>query len=251
MYYSDGAAMKLTHNIFIRSPFFSRGLSLIELMVALAISAILMLGVATVFLGSKRGYQVNTEVAALQENARFALHTLTTEIRNAGYSGCGSLQGKQVNMITRKTLPNDAIPGFELDGPLPPPGSLGRSRFNINTHVTGHEIDGGGNAAPAFDSLLGIANIEPNTSAITIRKVSACSARVTAVAPGQTTVTNNCNFTAGDIVMVTDCDKYDLVSLSGAAPAGADMVLTHNNTDNVQNTLSMAPADYFQILISV
>ena len=60
------------------------GLSLIELMVALAVSAILLLGVATIYTASKRSYQVSHEMAELQENARFTLQTLRSEERRVG-----------------------------------------------------------------------------------------------------------------------------------------------------------------------
>ena len=224
---------RLTPNM--KSLCLEQGMSLIELMVSLVISAILILGVATVFLGSKRGYEVNEEIAILQENARFTLHTLTNEIRNAGFSSCGSLKGKQVNVITL-TPP----PGF---GPSPPaPPTPGVSNFGYNTHVTGHDINGAGVASPAFDTLLGIVNIEPNTNAITIRKAVSCSARVTAVSVGVTTVTNNCNFAVGDVVIVSDCDKYDLISITDKASAGTDIALSHGGAANVQNTLSMTPS---------
>ncbi|HET7608276.1 MAG TPA: prepilin-type N-terminal cleavage/methylation domain-containing protein, partial [Gammaproteobacteria bacterium] len=52
------------------------GLTLIELMVALAIGMFLMIGAITVFMQSRTTFRVNESVARLQENARFVLDTL-------------------------------------------------------------------------------------------------------------------------------------------------------------------------------
>lgn len=67
---------------------FQQGLSLIELMVALAIGAILMLGVVQVFGASRSAYQLSEGMSRAQENARFALDFLQRDIRMAGHFGC-------------------------------------------------------------------------------------------------------------------------------------------------------------------
>lgn len=63
------------------------GLSLIELMVALVLSMLLMLGVTQIFLSSKVTYSKNQELSEIQESGRFALDILVQDIANAGYQG--------------------------------------------------------------------------------------------------------------------------------------------------------------------
>lgn len=63
------------------------GLSLIELMVALVLSMLLMLGVTQVFLSSKATYSANQELSEIQESGRFALDILVQDIANTGYQG--------------------------------------------------------------------------------------------------------------------------------------------------------------------
>ena len=65
-----------------------KGFSLIELMIAMVIGLIIINGVIQVVLNSKRSYIDNQEMSQMQENARYALDTLTREIRMAGYMGC-------------------------------------------------------------------------------------------------------------------------------------------------------------------
>lgn len=64
------------------------GITLVELMVAMAISSILLLGVGLLYSNSKRTYTIDEEFARLQENARFAINFIVEDIRMAGYMGC-------------------------------------------------------------------------------------------------------------------------------------------------------------------
>jgi prepilin-type N-terminal cleavage/methylation domain-containing protein len=63
------------------------GMTLIELMVALAIGAFLMIGAVTVFMQSRSTFRVTESLARLQENARFALEAMEPDIRMAHYWG--------------------------------------------------------------------------------------------------------------------------------------------------------------------
>jgi type IV pilus assembly protein PilW len=63
------------------------GMTLIELMVALAIGAFLMLGAITVFMQSRTTFRITESLSRLQENARFALEMLEPDIRMAHYWG--------------------------------------------------------------------------------------------------------------------------------------------------------------------
>lgn len=63
-----------------------RGLTLIELMVAMVIGLVLLSGILTVYLGSKKSYSTRDQVSLMEENARAALRTLKRHIEHAGYS---------------------------------------------------------------------------------------------------------------------------------------------------------------------
>ncbi len=66
------------------------GMTLIELMVALAIGMFLMIGAMTVFMQSRTTFRITESVARLQETARFAVDTLEPDIRLASYWGLTS-----------------------------------------------------------------------------------------------------------------------------------------------------------------
>ena len=67
-----------------------RGLSLIELMVALTIGSILIIGAVTVYVQSRKTFAVNETVARLQENARYALSMIEPDLRLANHWGLTS-----------------------------------------------------------------------------------------------------------------------------------------------------------------
>lgn len=70
-----------------RNPDQEYGLTLVELMIAMLISVVLMLGSVTMFAQSRSNYRVNDTVARLQENARFAITTMEPDIRLAKFWG--------------------------------------------------------------------------------------------------------------------------------------------------------------------
>lgn len=63
-----------------------QGLSLVELMIAMSISLVIILGVTQVFVASKRTYNLQNGIGSLQENGRFALDSLSHSIGLAGYT---------------------------------------------------------------------------------------------------------------------------------------------------------------------
>ncbi|MBU3056168.1 PilW family protein [Pseudomonas indica] len=62
-----------------------RGLSLIELMIAMLIGCFLILGVTQIFIDNKRNYLFQQSQAANQENSRFTLLVLDQELAKTGY----------------------------------------------------------------------------------------------------------------------------------------------------------------------
>ncbi|RDZ29214.1 PilW family protein [Lysobacter silvisoli] len=80
-----------------------QGLSLVELMVALAIGMLLMLGLVQVMSASRSAYRLAEGIGRAQENARFAMDSLERDLRMAGHLGC----------INDTALMQSAIPAEE------------------------------------------------------------------------------------------------------------------------------------------
>lgn len=108
------------------------GLSLIEMMIALVIGLVLLLGVIQVFSASRTAFQLSEGASRAQENARFALDFLARDIRMAGHFGCVNDQAHfvkgqgdpRVNLSTTtgSGSPLDfsvSIQGYEATGTSP------------------------------------------------------------------------------------------------------------------------------------
>ena len=65
-----------------------RGFGLIELMIALVLSLIVVLGVVQIFIAAKNTYVSQGAAAVIQEDARFALSKMVQELRMVGMFGC-------------------------------------------------------------------------------------------------------------------------------------------------------------------
>jgi type IV pilus assembly protein PilW len=66
------------------------GFSLVEIMIALLIGAFLLGGMLQIMLASKQTYRMQQALSRLQENGRFAIDVLASDIRMAGFKGCNS-----------------------------------------------------------------------------------------------------------------------------------------------------------------
>ena len=65
----------------------SKGVTLIELLIALVISAILVAGIYRVFVRQQKSYATQEQVADMQQNVRVAINRMIREIRMAGFGG--------------------------------------------------------------------------------------------------------------------------------------------------------------------
>lgn len=80
------------------------GFSLTEIMVALVISSILMYGVVSIMVGSKRTYGLQNELAKLQDNARFIMEDMAFNLRMAGFRGCAGMSETVSAIFGNKNL---------------------------------------------------------------------------------------------------------------------------------------------------
>lgn len=89
------------------------GVTLVELMIALAIGTLLVLGLVQVFAASRAAYQMSEGMSRVQENARFAMDFVQRDLRMAGHFGCSTDQSHLLD--TSASAGNR----FELHFPAP------------------------------------------------------------------------------------------------------------------------------------
>ena len=134
------------------------GLTLIELMVALAIGSFLMIGTIQIYNQSRQAFVVNESIARVQETAQFAMDTLEADLRMASNWGQNS-----------RGL---AVEGRALVGDPNPLGLVTLPLECGNDWVTdlGTPIDGSNNAYAL--ACPGTNGASANSDVVTIRRAS-------------------------------------------------------------------------------
>lgn len=105
-----------------------RGVSLIELMVALTIALLLSIGIVQIFGASRATYQMQDGLSRVQESGRYAMQHIQRQLRMVGYMGCGGdlermRQGSFVNHLATysATVPGGDVvakPEYRFQRPL-------------------------------------------------------------------------------------------------------------------------------------
>ena len=132
------------------------GLSLVELMIAIALGMIVMAALATIFANSSRGREELERNSRQIENGRFALQLIADDLRSAGFYG--ELDVKSVAPPTAlmdpcSVNPADWAAAFQL-------------------HVQGYDNGVG------FPVDCTFTNLKPNDDIVVIRRAAECEAGV-------------------------------------------------------------------------
>jgi len=91
-----------------------KGFSLVELMVAVLISSLLLLGVVQVFSNSSAADKTSSALARAQEGGRLALEIIGGDARRAGYQGCSSAYN--TTTVGSLTFPEAALASTGASG---------------------------------------------------------------------------------------------------------------------------------------
>ncbi|MFT7413441.1 MAG: type IV pilus assembly protein PilW [Methylophagaceae bacterium] len=194
-----------------------RGFTLIELMIALVLGLLLVAGVTQVFVANKQTYRVTDAHSRLQDNARFSLEVLSRDIRSAGYAGCRSIEKMNVNLIANAPVP---------------------AEMSADTIITGSEASTSTTWSPALPASLG--TVVGGTDVITLQRGTGCGATLTgnvgsSSAQIQVAAPNSCNISAGDILMIADCEDAHIFRATNASTitsSSTSQNIAHSATGN-------------------
>jgi type IV pilus assembly protein PilW len=102
---------------------YCRGMSLVELMLAMAIGVFLIGGAFKVYLNGRSSHNVNESIAELQENARYAISVIEPDVQMANYWG----YIKDATAVSGRTKPTAAASSL-----LPPAANSCANNFAVN-----------------------------------------------------------------------------------------------------------------------
>jgi type IV pilus assembly protein PilW len=186
-----------------------KGLSLVELMVAMTIALVLLAGVLSIFMSSKSTYLTNEKTARLQENGRLALDLMVHDIRSAGYSGCA----RASTFSTTLNNSADVLWNYELP-------------------VQGFESLGGGNYAPALGVALVPAPVG-DSDVIVVRKpvrdrpAMNVQADLASATDNPQVLAASGPVAAGQIMLITDCQASTVFQASGWGAGAPNASVLH------------------------
>ena len=142
-----------------------KGFTVVEVMVAMTLGLLMLVGVVSLLVGSKRSFSEQTEMSRLQENARFAIEVLMKDIRMAGYVGCVN----DINQVRN----NLTLPSTDVLGDLRSYGNLQTTPSQSAIAIEGIDNKAGTSSAWSVSgSTAQVSNIINNTDAIIVRHFS-------------------------------------------------------------------------------
>lgn len=135
------------------------GLTLVELMVALAIGSFLMIGALQIYNQSRHAFVINESIARVQETAQFAMDTIEADLRMASNWGRNSRS---------LTVDGRSIPGNRNPNGLPEPVDCGIG-WALNLALA---VDGQNNNFGLLCAANGVGGAQPNSDVLTIRRAT-------------------------------------------------------------------------------
>lgn len=228
----------------------AKGVSLIELMIAVLIGSILVLGLVEVFAASRTAYQMSEGMARVQENSRFAMDYLQRDLRMGGHFGCVNDQTHQQTAGEMQSHFDPANPQLNFDVSV-----QGYEAQNTGPGNTINLATAAGNWAPALPTYISDLNPLPGSDIIVLRFLSGEGVPVSSfvAAPGTTTIqvsparwTTLTNGGVADpkLFGIADCNYADIFEASTAPGTGTLTVqpMGLNKTDFTSDRYSASPA---------
>lgn len=192
----------------------SKGLSLIELLIAMVLGLTLSAGVVQVYVSTTISERSQDARLHLQENGRFALNFLSREVRMGGYLGClGALRGVTVNN-TLDTPPASFQPEFGVQGweaAGTDPGSVNNSVKDVAVVAT-NTVEWASD--PGGVNIIPVVNAVPNSDIIRIWSAVGSAGSVSAInqgTPPTITAESAVGIQVNDFLILSDCEQADFV----------------------------------------
>jgi len=188
-----------------------RGFTLIELMVAMTIGLFIIGGIVIAYTSSKQTYRVEEGLSRLQENGRYALETISRDIRMADYNGCYSSTITPVNTLNSSTA----------------------FAYNFAVGIEGNEATSGSAWAPTLDTTISGASPPPlgGTDVITVRIARGTGTSPTSPFMGDNAASIHVDTGNGimdsDILLISDCSGAAIFQATDGNPDTSGTV-AHN-----------------------
>ena len=195
----------------------SRGFSMVELMVAIVIGLVLLAGVSSVMVSTKRSYNTQDSLGRLQENARIAMVILERALRNAGYIGCNIDPNNVTTVVDQSADPISFNLANLLEG-----SENGSNWYPSGSTLASTLKDSSGNPVTprAGTDLIYVRGAESAGTLQLKGKMNNQSASLKVDSPS--------GIVAGQILILSDCSSTDIFQATGVNTSAPFDNIIHN-----------------------
>lgn len=207
-----------------------KGLSLVELLVALALSATLIVGIFTVYMDSSQTSRLSTSLARIQESARIGVDILARDLRMVGFQGCADPDDVTMNVIANNPPTSDffatTLRAWEVTG----------ANWADGTEFDGTAIE---SSARVGSDVIAVQRGEIADVEITKDMQGVANANIQV---GGSEVNQ---FSQNDMVLISDCESADLFRISSKPSSDT---WAHANNVNSSNRLSQGYSEDARVM---
>ncbi len=210
----------------------SRGFSLIELMLALALGLVITAGIVQLFVGNNQTYRVLQGQSRLQEGARYALDFISESARAAGYFGCDPDEDKRWHTLNAGANWANL---FEIDIRQPVAGFeyTGGGGSDVNSWTPSAVIlprSGASTTTPIPANGIDMSTVAPETDILALRRVDIPGERIAAIVQPTTTPIaliddGEHNFAEDDFAVIGNCEQATVFRITGVGNAFGNVTL--------------------------
>ncbi len=195
-----------------------RGMTLVELMVALLLGLVVTGVVVSVFLASRSSFKTNMAIGEVQDGSRIAFELLARDARQAGLTGCGN--GTSVSNVLKNGTGNGGTAWWA----------------DWNNAVRGYEKNADD---PAVTEGNATANRDASTDSVQLIGIDGAGLSIqSATANSLTLWSPASDWSNGDALVICDPDHAAVVQLgSGAGTTSLGWVATGSNPGNCTTNL--------------
>jgi len=227
-----------------------RGVTLVELLVAITLGAIIMAGAVTLFVNNRDTYKTTNELSRLQETARYALDMMVKDIRMAGYFGCAD----RTDTVSQNVVVNNVgeLWDFNMD---PGAGAIVPSIEGFEATFPGNNFMPSGFGVAVGNNGDG-GEVLASTDAITLRYLAGSMADVAPAngtldhlvtadaingANSVITVDSSTGFSLNQLAAIADCGGSDIFQVSAAPTATTVQASALSRGYNATSSPMIAP----------
>lgn len=220
-----------------------QGFTLIELMISLVLSMAVLIGLSSVYVAVKSAFRFQEGTGRLQEDANFALDTISRELRMAGFAGCSGIQTLTVAGVTTR-YPGNVLASANpntISGPNPlATVESGNAEVTVQPFTPLNFIRGFDNV-PSAMFASGAAPASNGTDSLFFAGGGANTVGVTVEMPaGNSPLTISSNvygWSGANTMIVSDCNSSSIFEGTVSTSAGVTTI-AHNGVGNGADTFT-------------